>query len=296
MEEVKKCIVCGNSKFKVFLTCRDHFLTQDEFTIQECENCAFRLTNPRPSEKDIYDYYKSEEYISHSNSKEGLMNTVYQIIRKLTLKRKFNLISKYISHGRILDIGCATGEFLNEFRKNNWLAYGVEPNETARNYAINNYNLEVGDENDLRILEARSFDVITMWHVLEHIAPIEQRIEEIERVLKENGLLFVAVPNSNSFDAKFYKEYWAAYDVPRHLYHFTPESIKGLFEKYAFELVAIKAMKFDSFYVSMLSEKYKYGKPKYIKAIWNGFRSNFNAAISNNQYSSLIYIFKRIDI
>lgn len=296
MEEIIKCIICGNTSFKTFLSCKDHFLTKQKFNIQKCENCGFLFTNPRPYEKDLDNYYKSEEYISHSNKKKGLINSIYQLVRKYTLRKKYQLITKYIRKGKILDIGCATGEFLNVFKNNKWDVYGVEPNENARKLAVKNHNLEIGSEAELNELKPGSFDVITMWHVLEHVTSLNERIKEIKRLLKPHGLVFVAVPNCNSYDAKIYKEYWAAYDVPRHLYHFTRESMKNLLSINNFELVKIKAMKFDAYYVSILSEKYKNGKPNYINAIWNGFMSNFKAGIYEKEYSSLIYIFKSIDI
>ncbi|MCD4680150.1 MAG: class I SAM-dependent methyltransferase [Bacteroidales bacterium] len=296
MEEIKKCIICENQSFTVFLNCKDHFLTEESFSVLECGKCGFRITSPRPLEKNLGEYYKSEEYISHSNTNKGLFNSMYQFIRKLTLNRKYKLISNYCNKGKILDIGCATGEFLNVFKKNNWSVFGIEPNEEARNYALNNYNISVGKEEDLNNLSPKSFDVITMWHVLEHVAHLNKRITELKEILKKDGVLIVAVPNSNSLDAKIYKEYWAAYDVPRHLYHFTQKSISELFNKHDFELLAIKPMKFDSYYVCMLSEKYRSGSKKYLKAAWNGFRSNFYAGMNNNEYSSLIYIFKNADI
>lgn len=296
MEEIQECIICNGKQFKEYLSCKDYFLTNEDFRIVECENCGFRFTNPRPFKEELGEYYKSDEYISHSNSRKGLVNRLYQFVRNITLKRKYKLISQYCNNGNILDIGSATGEFLNIFKKKKWDVYGVEPNENARNYAKNNYNINAGDEEVITKFEQQKFDVITLWHVLEHVASINDRIQEIKRVLKKNGILVVALPNCNSLDAKIYGKYWAAYDVPRHLYHFTQDTVERLFKKNKFELIKTRAMKFDSYYVSLLSEKYKYGKQNYFKVLWNGFRSNIHAKNNNNEYSSLIYIFKYVDI
>ncbi len=296
MEEIRKCIVCENKSFTLFLKCKDHFLSKEDFTIQECQKCGFRITNPRPFENHLGEYYESDEYISHSNTKKGLVSAIYQKVRNHTLKKKYQLLTAFCDKGKILDVGCATGEFLNVFKQNDWTVYGIEPNENARNFAISNYGLDIGAEDNIKKLDPKSFDVVTMWHVLEHVSELNERINEIKILLKNNGILVIAVPNCNSLDAKIYKEYWAAYDLPRHLYHFTQNSITGLLNKHKFELKKIIPMKFDSYYVSLLSEKYKSGKQKYLKAAWNGFRSNLYARSNKNEYSSLIYIFKNVDI
>jgi len=289
-------MVCDENEFSTFLKCSDHFLTQEDFIIQKCNNCGFLFTNPRPFVNELGNYYKSEEYISHSNTNKGLVNSIYQKVRQFTLKKKYKLVSNFHDKGSILDIGCATGEFLNIFKENNWEVRGIEPDENARKMAVSNYDLNIGVEDDIETIESNSFDVITMWHVLEHVSHLNERISQIKRLLKNNGILVVAVPNCNSKDAKIYKEFWAAYDVPRHLYHFSQDTIKPLFEKHNFELQKIKPMKFDSYYVSLLSEKYKSGKQKYLKSVCNGFRSNLYARFNKNEYSSLIYILKNVDI
>jgi len=292
MEELKECLICGAKSFKTYLEVQDYFLSKEKFTIVNCTNCGFRFLNPRPIPTELGKYYESSEYISHSNNKSGITNKLYQVVRKFTLRQKYVLVKNLISSGKtILDIGCATGEFLNEFRKYGWTTYGVEPNFHARESAKKNYELNVCSEEEMSNFLDSSFDVITMWHVLEHVSGLIDRINEIARLLKNNGVLLVAVPNSKSFDADYYGKFWAAYDVPRHLYHFSPDTIKRLFEKYGFVLQKTLPMKFDAFYVSLLSEKYKMGKTNYFHAFWNGLRSNMHASNEKN-YSSLIFVFK----
>lgn len=293
MESLHACLVCDNESFTNFLTCPDHFLTLETFTICKCDNCGFLFTNPRPAAEELPAYYKSAEYISHSNSSRGIQNMLYQWVRKYTLGRKYNLIQNYKKGGRILDIGCATGEFLNYFKIRNWQTFGIEPDEQARKMGISNYAIEIENEDFLLKLPDASFDVITMWHVLEHVPLLNERIAEIKRLLSPDGILFIAVPNPESQDAKLYGSFWAAYDVPRHLYHFTQTTITKLFSKHHFELVQNIPMKFDSFYVSMLSEKYMQVKNRFFNGILSGFVSN-RAAKRSGEYSSLIYAFRKV--
>ena len=263
------------------------------FQIVQCNSCGFKFTNSRPTEDKLGAYYKSEDYVSHSNTKKGFINSTYQSVRKYTLLKKLQLISKYYKTGKILDIGCGTGEFLNTCKNAKWETLGIEPDPDARKMAGTNFSLDIRDESEIKNLESESFDVISMWHVLEHVPKLNERIEDLKRLIKPNGLIIIAVPNCNSLDAKIYKENWAAYDVPRHLYHFTPKDIELIFKNHSLELFKTLPMIFDSYYVSMLSEKIKTGKTNIIRSTWNGFRSNLSALKSGKTYSSQIYLIRK---
>ena len=291
MEVLKNCPVCGSQDFEPFISGTDFFLTGEAFTIIKCHVCGFRFTNPRPEAEDLGKYYESEEYISHSDSRKGLFASVYQLVRKYTLNRKLALISKYQPKGEILDIGCATGQFLNYMSEHGWNATGIEPDEKTRSRAISEYGLKVFPEEQLNILEKSSFDIITMWHVLEHVSELNLRMNQLKDLLKPEGTLIIAVPNCNSYDAKIYGKFWAGYDLPRHLYHFAKEDMKLLLENHGFTIVNIMPMRFDAFYVSLLSEKYKSGKMRWLPALWNGFWSNMKSG-KKNGHSSLIYMIK----
>lgn len=291
MEVLKNCPVCGSSKFDPFIPGKDFFLTGEAFDIVKCHECGFRFTNPRPKSEDLGKYYESTDYISHSDSRKGLFASVYQLVRKYTLSRKLALISKFQQKGEILDIGCATGQFLNYMAEHGWSATGIEPDEKTRAHAISEYGLKVFPEEQLNILEKSSFDVITMWHVLEHVSELNARMEQLKNLLKPQGTLIIAVPNCNAYDAKIYGEFWAGYDLPRHLYHFAKEDMKLLLENHEFTIVNILPMRFDAFYVSLLSEKYKSGKMRWLPALWNGFWSNMKSG-QKNGHSSLIYVIK----
>jgi 2-polyprenyl-3-methyl-5-hydroxy-6-metoxy-1,4-benzoquinol methylase len=293
METIHICPVCKGDNFSPFLACVDHTVSRETFQIVQCNSCGFKLTNPRPEESVLGKYYKSEDYVSHSNTKKGFINSTYQSVRKYTLLKKLQLISRYYKTGKILDIGCGTGEFLNTCKSAKWQTIGIEPDADARKMAITNYGLDVREESDLAGLESSSFDIISMWHVLEHVPKLNERVEELKRLIKPNGVIIIAVPNCNSLDAKIYKEHWAAYDVPRHLYHFTPKDIELLFRNSGMKVFRILPMIFDSFYVSMLSEKIKTGKTNFIRSMWNGFRSNLSALKSGKTYSSQIYLIRK---
>lgn len=276
-----------NNNLKKHLTCKDHTVSNENFTLFYNSEFDFCITKPTP--EDIGKYYESDKYISHTDSKKTLFDKVYQLIKNYTLQQKLKLVNSFNTEEKtLLDIGAGTADFLSVCKKNKWITTGVEPSEKARNIASKkNINLL----QDITKLNNQQFDVITMWHVLEHVPNLVEYIQQLKKLLKPNGILVIAVPNFKSYDAQHYKEFWAAYDVPRHLWHFSKTAIKKLFESVEMEVVKILPMKFDSYYVSLLSEKYKHGKMKPISAFLTGFRSNTKAKHSK-EYSSLIYIIK----
>jgi ubiquinone/menaquinone biosynthesis C-methylase UbiE len=294
MEEVKNCLICGNMEFIPYLNCNDYFLTKEIFNIVKCKSCGFIFVNPRPSRSELNKYYESPEYISHSGTNKGLINFVYTKFRKYTHSNKVKLVRKYAKGNNILDIGCGSGELLNLFKNNGWQTSGIEPNQNARNFAVSEYKLDVKDESEIENIPDNSKDIISMWHVLEHVSDLNERVGELKRILKNDGTVFIAVPNSISHDANYYKEFWAAYDVPRHLYHFTPDSMKRLLEKFKFNIIDVLPMQFDSYYVSMLSEKYKTGSANILKALYVGWKSNRYAKKDKVSYSSLLYVIHNV--
>ncbi len=283
------CPICDGSEFKPFLECVDYTVSQEKFNIVECTNCGMHFTNPIPVEEEIGAYYKSESYISHSSTNKGLINKIYQQVRKITLNRKLKLIRRLAKGKRVLDIGAGTGHFLDKLTQSGYDAIGLEPDADARQFAKDHFSVNIQDLSELYNLEKKSLDVVTMWHVLEHVYDLQKDVKQISELLKGDGVLVIAVPNMGSYDAKYYKEYWAAYDLPIHLYHFTPNDIKNLFSKFGFDLVEVLPMKFDSYYISMLSEKYRGGN--IINAIIRGFISNIKA--KEGEFSSQTYILKR---
>lgn len=292
MLTINKCLVCGSDSFEPFLVCKDYTVSQQNFNIVSCKSCGFKFTNPRPENSVIGDYYKAEEYVSHSNTTKGVVNKLYHSVRNYTLKQKLKLISSYVSRGTMLDYGCGTGMFLNVCKNDGWETYGMEPDDNARKMSIEK-GLDVFSDKDKvsDCIGVKKFNAITLWHVLEHVTDMEATLSFFKSKLNNNGVLIIAVPNHVSYDAQYYKEFWAAYDVPRHLHHFDINSMTSLVEKAGFKFQESKPMKFDSFYVSMLSEKYKTGSVNLVKAFLVGLTSNFKAK-DTHSYSSTIYIFK----
>ena len=246
-------------------------------------------TFPLPAPSELSKYYETEDYISHTDAKRNLFEKVYHLVRSYAIKNKISLINSLSDKGTFLDIGCGTGDVLKAAQDNGWTITGIEPNEKARIIANSKTNNNVFDISELNKLPDHSFDVISLWHVLEHLPDLEEHVSLFKRLLKPNGKLIIAVPNHKSYDADYYKEYWAAYDVPRHLWHFSQNSIKLLFSKFGMTIVKTLPMQFDSFYVSLLSETYKTGHKNFIKAFCIGLRSNLKA-IRTSEYSSLIYV------
>lgn len=293
MEEISDCPVCQTNIFEKYLDVKDYTVSQKMFQIVTCKSCGFKFTNPRPSKNEIGEYYKAESYISHTNTSKGIIDKMYHAVRKYTLKDKINLINNQNpDKGKLLDVGCGTGLFLNEAREDGWTVDGIEPDAGARKIAEEINKTKIKSE-VLTSFKNEEFNIITMWHVLEHVHELNDTINWLKERLTENGSLIVAVPNYESKDAEKYQAQWAAYDVPRHLYHFSQKSIKQLFEQKGLQLEKTIPMKFDSFYVSMLSTKYQEGKINYLRAFVDGIKSNLNAKNAEGNYSSLIYVFKK---
>ena len=294
MEHLNACPVCKHTSLKKSLVCTDYTVSKENFELTDCQNCGFRFTNPRPEAQDIGRYYQSEEYISHSDTNKGLVSKAYQAVRQITLRSKLNLINEINGGkaGNLLDIGCGTGYFLQTCKNAGWKVAGVEPDDNARRLAESQTGIKI-ETDFLQAQYPESFDVITMWHVLEHVHKLDENLDKLKKLIGKNGHLVIAVPNHASYDAEKYGNQWAAYDVPRHLYHFTPSTISLLAKKHQLKVVKQEGMKFDAFYVAMLSEKYKNGSISYLNALSTGLASNQKAA-STGLYSSVIYVLQNI--
>ena len=286
------CPNCGDKNIFKVISAKDYTVSGEDFDIWECKNCTHRFTQNIPGEDSIGRYYRSEEYISHSDTKKGFVNNLYHSVRKRTLQQKRRLIESHTGKktGTILDVGAGTGAFLNTMKNAGWNCSGIEPDETARKNARELYNLDLKEAKELFTLPSKSFDAITLWHVLEHVHRLHTYVEHLKNLLAGNAKLFIAVPNYTSADAKMYGEFWAAYDVPRHLYHFSPKSMEILLNAHGLKLETMLPMWYDSVYVSLLSEKYKTGKSNPVKAFMNGMISNIETLFDNKKSSSVIYI------
>lgn len=278
---------------KTFLKVKDFSVSGETFELVYDETLDMLKTYPQPKNENLPQYYKSEDYISHTDAKRNLFENVYHLVRYFALKQKLKLINTFsVSQKSLLDVGCGTGDFLKTAKNDGWQVIGVEPNSKARQLANQKNNNQVFDVDAMKQFDDHSFDVITLWHVLEHLPNLEVEIKKLDRLLKPNGRLVIAVPNFNSYDAKHYKQFWAAYDVPRHLWHFSQKAISKLFLKVDLTVEKTLPLKFDAYYVSLLSEQYKSGYKNPLKAFSIGFLSNFKA-MRSGEYSSLIYVLKK---
>lgn len=274
---------------KSFITVKDFSVSGESFSLLLNEEYQILKTHPQPTLDKLGSYYEFEDYISHTDGKRTLFEKMYHFIKRKAIRDKVKLINSYQPvKGRILDIGAGTGDFLLECKNQNWDILGIEPNDKAKGIALGK-GIKFGDT--IEKLESNSFDVITMWHVLEHVPDVEHQVAELKRLLKPSGTIIIAVPNFKSYDANHYKEFWAAYDVPRHLWHFSKTAIEKLFDKQNMNLEDVKPMWFDSFYVSLLSEKYKSGKMNFISGFFIGLISNVSGFFKN-EFSSHIYVLK----
>jgi len=288
-----RCPVCNSNNITHLLTAEDYLVSRDKFQIDSCQNCELRFTNPRPDDDKLASYYDSEEYISHSDEDNTIIGKLYKIARSFALKRKRKLIERLSTNKRLLDVGCGTGYFIDYCQQHGWQVSGVEPNDIARNQAEEKTNINIKE--DLSEIEESSFEVITLWHVLEHLPNLEETLNQLKSLLTPGGVLIIAVPNFEAYEASVFEENWAAYDVPRHLYHFNRESIGFLANKHGLKIARTYPMKLDSFYISLLSNKNKYKANKYISSFITGLLSNIYAIKSNN-YSSLIYQLEKIEV
>ena len=294
MIHYERCPVCGASTIHPVLEAKDYTVSGETFSIWHCDACTARFTQDVPTKEAIGPYYQSDAYISHSDTKEGLVNRLYHQVREITLQSKRKLVQRASgkTNGHLLDIGCGTGAFLNTMHLSGWTVKGLEPDPGARKVAATRYNLSVDPTDGLFALPPASYDVITLWHVLEHVHDLRPYIDHFRQLLKPDGTLFIAVPNYTSLDAAHYGPTWAAYDVPRHLYHFSPKSMDHLLQPSGLRVTSLRPMWFDSFYVSMLSERYKHGRDNLIGAVLTGSRSNLKALGNTARCSSVIYVIR----
>lgn len=292
---IEKCPVCGSEELAPYLNCIDYFASKESFAICKCKKCGFALTQDFPPETEIGRYYDVPAYISHSDTHKGVINTLYHWARKIALRSKSNTVTRFSGKatGTLLDIGCGTGYFLNCMKKKHWVVTGIEKAENPREYAREKFGINCQCSEYLFEIAAKSKDVITMWHVLEHLEQLNKTMAQLHKILKDDGAAIIALPNKQSFDAAAYKEKWAAYDVPRHLWHFSPDDFELLAKKHRFDLIDIKPMYFDSFYISMLSEKNKGTFCASLVGLIKGGIYFIRSLGNKHKCSSLIYILKK---
>lgn len=287
-----KCPWCGSEKAQINLWLKDEFLTKEDFHIRECLNCGLLYTMPRPDKEKIGAYYKSEAYYSHQENKKGFIPKVYERVKTINLKHKYRLATSGMQPGKLLDIGCGVGDFLHTAEMHGWECIGVEPSEDAKAIAQKRMKGKIITSDELESFSDGAFDVITMWHVLEHVDDLKWQVAQLQRLVKPSGRVVIAVPNYKSYEGQYYKEHWAAYDVPRHLNHFNRITLSKIFKTSGLELVKMDKLKWDAYYISYLSEQYRHHSLPLVRGLYRGFISNCKARRSG-EWSSLVYVFER---
>lgn len=289
-KNIISCPICSGTSLQTKSKVKDHSISKEIFELTECQNCGFLFTNPQPSGEQLWKYYESENYVSHSKTSKGFINYWYKQLQGLNLKLKFDVVKKYVPRGTWIDYGAGAGDFVKYVKQHKIEVIGLEPNEKARKTA-REQNVDLLEPDSIDNIKAGSISCITLWHVLEHIPDFSEVLTQLSALLKENGILVLALPNYKSRDAQKYQEDWAAFDVPRHLWHFTEKDIRNLADQKDLNLIHIQGMVFDSFYVSLLSEKYIGGSK--LSGIRSGLLSNLSAAKKSSPYSSQIYILRK---
>lgn len=297
-EKVYVCPICRREKFRFVFTCEDHFVSGEAFDIIECESCGLRITKDFPCGDEIDVYYQAEDYVSHSDTKKGAVNSLYHTVREYMLKEKAQWVEKYAPSNakKLMDVGCGTGYFPALMQKRGWEVVGIEKNTLARDFAEKHFNVQLFPSTSSfeQAHEQKGFfDAITLWHVLEHLEDLNESMKQFYEHLNADGALFIAVPNRSSTDAQKYKQFWAAYDVPRHLWHFAPKQMKLLAQNHGFEIIDIKPFHFDGFYISMMSEKYKNKANSIVKGFFSGLSTFLSSVNNKRNSSSLLYVMKK---
>lgn len=286
------CPWCGKPSNHIYLKVKDYFLSKEDFDILQCDQCGLLFTSPRPAPDVIGKYYQSEDYYSHQNNNHGFIPRLYEAVKSINLKNKVNMAIGGLPQGRLLDIGCGVGDFLVQVKKRGWEIQGIEPSNDARAIAQNRLGFMPLQPSEYSVLADYSYDVITMWHVLEHVDDLKSQTNELKRLLKPGGRLIIALPNFQSFDCQYYKDKWAAWDVPRHLNHFGPDCIRAIINASDFKSLDTQKLKWDSYYISFLSEKYLSHSLSLIRGAWVGLKSNLMAH-RTGMYSSLVYRYEK---
>ena len=288
----EKCPWCGSENARLYIELKDLFLTQEPFKILECKECGLLYTTPRPNKDEIGRYYKSEEYYSHQENKEGFIPKVYEKVKSVNLKNKYGIATEGKEKGKALDIGCGVGDILHTMEQHGWDCTGVEPSEDAKVIAKKRIKGQLLSSEEQENLPDSSFDIITMWHVLEHVDDIRWQIQQLHRLCKPGGRIIIALPNYKSYDGQYYKAEWAAYDVPRHLNHFNKETLIRFFEESHLKYIKTEKLRWDAYYISYMSEKYRHNSLPLVRGAVRGMISNCKAR-KTGEWSSLVYVFER---
>ncbi len=265
---------------------KDYLVTGESFKVYLDENKIIGKTFPAPKKSEMFKYYDSNQYLPHSYNNKNLITILYSVVKRQMHRKKLEWMSRQLNHNSsVLDYGCGTGDFVNYLRSKSVMAYGYDPNIKfnldSPDYLTNNFDWGVN-----------KYDIIFLWHVLEHTHDPFVLLQSLKKLLKKNGKIFIAIPNFKSFDSTYYRKYWAGYDLPRHLWHFSRKSIYQIAEQNNFKIHTEKRLYLDAIYVSFLSEKYKSSRFPYLQGLIIGFISIFRSFFTKES-SSFLFVFNK---
>ena len=293
MQEINTCPLCGSNHTSHTVPVKDHMVSQEVFHVLTCAGCGFQRTSPRPQE--IGSYYESDDYLSHNTNKRSLFDRVYHAIRNRAASQKLQFLQKNLAKNvkipHLLDIGCGIGVFLGEAKKRKWTISGVELSDSARKQAETRLNQPIFKHFE-ELPGDTKFDGISLWHVLEHLPNPIETLQRIHDHAEPGAVLVLGLPNPESHDAQHYGADWAAWDVPIHFWHFRKSDVEALANQTGWKLESVHPMKWDAYYVSLLSESFIHGNKRWIAATWRGWVSNLKGGKTNA--SSLKYVLRKL--
>lgn len=297
MPDMSVCPACQATTATDLFQARDHLVSGREFLIRRCTNCGMGWTVDPPAEEDAGKYYVSDEYISHTDSKQSLADRLYHLARGFMLKRKGKLVDSAVgkSAGIMMDFGSGTGYFAAFMQQRGWQVTGIELSEMARNYSVERFGIRAIGPQQVRDLPSASADCVTFWHVLEHLYDPAGWMDEVKRILKDDGRCIIALPNFASADAEWFGKRWAALDVPRHLWHFSPQAFREFAEKQGFVCESTSALPLDLFYISLLSYRNDGKGMPLARGVLTGVVIALRSLFRRDSASSLVYVLSKKD-
>ncbi len=294
-QEFKPCPLCGASGQIPYAGCTDYTVSKEHYTLMRCPSCGMVYTLDPPSQDKMAQYDKLGLKLKLGDSPSGLIGKLYYRVRSYMLGRKAHIVESqsYRTAGTLLNYGAKTGFFSHRMERRGWKVISVEKYHEERQFSLEMFHHRMIDLNEMDKLRPGTFDVITLWHVFEHNPHPDKLLDRFYDLLRPGGILVMACPNICSTDAMHYGPYWAAYDVPRHLWHFSPTSLCNLVHKHGFTLMHHESMPFDSFYISILSEKQMRHKLAFIRGFLYGLHSWLVSLSKRGKSSSLVYVFRK---
>ena len=294
-QDFTPCPLCGASGQMPYADCIDFTVSKESFILLRCPQCGVVFTSNPPKESETIRYDTLDLKLKLGDSPRGLTDKLYYYVRHRMLRKKASIVESqsYRTGGTLLNYGAKTGYFSHYMERRGWKVTSIEKYHEERQFSLETFHHRMYDVSEMDRLTPETFDVITLWHVFEHCYNPNGLLNRFYRLLRPGGILLIACPNICSTDAMHYGANWAAYNVPRHLWHFNPTSLSNLLNKHGFTLMHRQKLSYDCFYISVLSEKNKNSKMPFLRGMWFGMRCWFISLARLDKSSSLVYVFRK---